>query len=226
MPRSKGKPFERDVASRAGAPMGRQSDPVEDFSGPVHLERVPMVDGDYDAGGAYWGGGKPVYCVWDDEGHASYFRARDSNEARRELPAGWVIAPVTKSAKKRGKATSAEEVEILSGLARGPWAEYWAREQEEAGESLSGVDVYDAAPPTPESAEKWARALWVRISSANGGASLEQLYQAAVGAGFARDRESFGSSLGLQATGVGVSWDDDISGAEIEIEVPSSEYYG
>jgi len=207
--------------------MGRRADPLEDFSGPVHLERVPLVDGDYDAGGAYWGGGtKPLFCVWDDEGHVHYFRSRDSNTARDHLPRGWQIAPTTKMVKAGKKPTSAEEAEILSGMARGPWAEHWAQEQEEAGERLSGVDIYDAAPATPKSAEKWARELWIALSIANHGLSLEDLYRAAVASGFAKDRETFGFYLGMQATGAGVSWHDDIRGDHVEIKIPYSEYYG
>jgi hypothetical protein len=68
--------------------MGRRSDPVEEFTGPVRLQRVPMVDGDYDKGGAYWGGGTtPLYCAWDDEGHALYIRAKSLETAKSMLPA-------------------------------------------------------------------------------------------------------------------------------------------
>ena len=204
-----------------GASMGRHSDPLDNFTRPVHLERLRMVDGDYDEGGAYWGGGgKPVFCVWDDDGHANYFRAKDSNEARRMLP--WAIS----SPKNKGKKSSSEDAEILTGMARGPWVMHWAREQEEAGESLSGVDVYEAAPSTPRSAVKWAAELGRGILAANHATSLEQLYQAAVAAGFAKDRETFGYYLGAQATGEGVSWDDDVSGSDLKIQLPHSEYYG
>ena len=70
-------PFEISVSCRYGAPMGRQSDRYEDFKGKTHLRRVPMVDGDYDPGGAYWGGSPsaPLWCAWDDEGHIKYVRA-------------------------------------------------------------------------------------------------------------------------------------------------------
>jgi hypothetical protein len=47
--------------------MGRSSDDVSLFQGPVYLEQVPMVDIDYDEGGAYWGMGKPIFCAWDKE---------------------------------------------------------------------------------------------------------------------------------------------------------------
>lgn len=221
MPRAqRKKPFERDVSSARGAPMGRPSDPLEEFSPPVHLERVLMVDGDYDAGGAYWGGGgSPVFCVWDNDGHAAYFRARDSNAARAELPPSWRIVSASK---KRG--LTAEDEEILRGMARGPWAIQWANEQEEAGESFSGQDIYEAAPEAPRWTKKWARDLADAITSANGIASLEELYQAAVSDGFAKDRETFGYYLGMQAQGHGVSWDDDHS-ADLVIRVPSMELY-
>lgn len=73
-------PFESNVSSIYGAPMGRQSNPFAELSGRVHVRRVPFVDGDYDPGGAYWGGGRgvlPLFCAWDDEGAVCYFRASD-----------------------------------------------------------------------------------------------------------------------------------------------------
>ena len=33
----------------------------------LHLERVPMVDYDYDPAGAYWGGNQPLYVAYDHE---------------------------------------------------------------------------------------------------------------------------------------------------------------
>lgn len=79
------KPFEQDVSSKYGAPMGRRSD---NLSGKTHLQRVPMFDGDYDKGGAYWGGGRgvaPLWCAWNDNG-ATYLRAYSRNEAKAMLP--------------------------------------------------------------------------------------------------------------------------------------------
>ncbi len=80
-PKAPRPPFEREVGSKFGAPMGRQSDPPNQFdlSEPLHIQLVRMYDGDYDKGGAYWGGGRgtnPLYCVWEDvEGHVFYMRA-------------------------------------------------------------------------------------------------------------------------------------------------------
>lgn len=79
------KPFESNASG-----MGRESDPEWKFQSPVYLQRVPMVDGDYDAGGAYWGKGTtPLYCVWDKEGHVRYFRAKSIKDAKRQLPSEW-----------------------------------------------------------------------------------------------------------------------------------------
>ena len=63
--------------------MGRDSEPAAHFAGlKCHLRRVPMVGGDYDPGGAYWGSGRdvePLWCVWayDAEGFeiVAYTRA-------------------------------------------------------------------------------------------------------------------------------------------------------
>lgn len=77
------KPFEESVSCKFGAPMGRG--PYTQPTGRVHLQRVPMVDGDYDKGGAYWGGGTPLFCAWNDEG-AAYVRAHSRDEAKRMFP--------------------------------------------------------------------------------------------------------------------------------------------
>ena len=85
------KPFERNVSSKYGAPHGRRSDPLNEVVGKVHLQRVPFVDGDYDPGGAYWGGGPgtlPLFCAWGDNGLIEvehYIRAHDRHEAKDSL---------------------------------------------------------------------------------------------------------------------------------------------
>jgi hypothetical protein len=76
-----------NVSSAYGAPMGRRDergDPDAPYK--LYLRRVPMVDGDYDSGGAYWGGGFGVEPLWRYEstcGEASGFlRARSREHAR------------------------------------------------------------------------------------------------------------------------------------------------
>lgn len=83
-------PFEYDVSSKYGAPMGRPSDrPSEfDLSRPLHIRQVKFYDGDYDKGGAYWGGGSPLFCVWDDEGHVYYTRASSAYAVKSDFPTG------------------------------------------------------------------------------------------------------------------------------------------
>ena len=72
------------VSSRRGAPMGRPSygTPV----GKVQLFRVKLIDGDYDDGGAYWGGppSKPLYCARGDD-YQHFIRASTRQEAARLL---------------------------------------------------------------------------------------------------------------------------------------------
>ena len=77
------KPFEVNVSSKFGAPLGRHSDNV--LEGKVHLQKVPFYDGDYDKGGAYWGsGGGPLYCAWNEDG-AFYVRAENREHAKKKL---------------------------------------------------------------------------------------------------------------------------------------------
>ena len=70
-----------------GAPMGRTSTPLRELVGKVQLRQVKMYDGDYDKGGAYWGGGTPLFCAWDEEGNAHYFRASSLAEAKKTVDA-------------------------------------------------------------------------------------------------------------------------------------------
>jgi hypothetical protein len=115
---------------------------------------------------------------------------------------------------------------ILQGMARGPFAILWANEQEEKGRSFSGVDIYSAAPNTPRWAHTWAKKLGKVISELNG-STLSELYSAAQDVGYHNKAESFGYHLGMQATGEGVDWTDDVAGgADLKILVPSYEFWG
>ena len=76
-----------DVGSKRGAPMGR-SDCYDSPTATVKLFRVRMVDGCYDAGGAYWGAGSPLYGAIGD-GFEWYSRARDIDAARSALANGF-----------------------------------------------------------------------------------------------------------------------------------------
>ena len=76
------------VSGKYGAPMGRNriSDNPEST---VTLFRVLMVDGDYDRGGAYWGGGEgiqPLYAAIGD-GFQWFARANTLHDARSLLSA-------------------------------------------------------------------------------------------------------------------------------------------
>lgn len=80
-------PFFSNVSSSYGAPMGRRSCKPVELTGRVHLARVPASDGgDYDPGGAYWGGlqSSPLYCLWDDDGNVMYTRGVSREAVKRE----------------------------------------------------------------------------------------------------------------------------------------------
>ena len=124
---------------------------------------------------------------------------------------------------KRKSTGPKPDSEVLLGMAKGPWASHWANEQEEDGVSFSGVDIYDEAPNPPRWVMTWARSLAAVIEKLNG-STLDELYAAACRAGFAKNPETFGYYLGMQAVGHGVHWTDD--GADnIGIKVPSIELY-
>lgn len=58
-----------NASSKYGSQMGRRN---QNQGAPeaLYLQRVRFVDGDYDAGGAYWGGGprtQPLWCAFSPE---------------------------------------------------------------------------------------------------------------------------------------------------------------
>lgn len=119
-------------------------------------------------------------------------------------------------------------------MARVAWAVVWASREEEKGVSFSGVDVFYAAPETPGAAKKWALKNAREIARLNGimlmdpYAAMEELYARAVAANDAVGRRSesasrFGSDIGLQVLGSGVSWFDD--NEEFDLKLPHSEFW-
>lgn len=68
--------------------MGREE--WEEYDGaPVRCFRLRMVDGDYDDGGAYWGGGGGpsgwVYCATDGANFRLFARAHSRDKAKAEF---------------------------------------------------------------------------------------------------------------------------------------------
>ena len=128
-----------------------------------------------------------------------------------------------------GKSKNPHDREILYGMAN-PWADFWANRQEERGKSFSQQNIYNLCPEPPRAARAWARRIADQIVEMNGGLSLGALYLAARHDGFDHSREDFGSCLGCQANGMGISWDDDLtyswtSQPNLKIAVPQSEFY-
>jgi len=211
-------PWEVNVASRYGAPMGRPSDPIESFAGRVcRISQVPFVDGDYDAGGAYWGGGgNPVYCVYTTTPQrVAYVRAANLDEAAKQFPGAFFADTDTRE-------------EIIRGIATIFWASGWADHVEEHGcHDLSGCEITAEMPEIPQDAWDHARKLASGVE-AESRATLPTLYQRAIDADAAEDIEAdshrtgperFGECLAYAAMGAGVSWEDDH--AEVPgLEVP------
>lgn len=77
--------------SSRGADMGRRDwGLIEHKNRPMmmHLQLVSFVDGDYDLGGAYWGGypSEPLFCAWAECVDARVFvRAKNRTLAKREV---------------------------------------------------------------------------------------------------------------------------------------------
>jgi hypothetical protein len=72
-----------DVSSRYGAPMGRPRI-ADKPDAKVRLFRVRFTDGDYDHGGAYWGGPANLYAAIGD-GFQAFTRAASREAAKAEF---------------------------------------------------------------------------------------------------------------------------------------------
>ena len=76
------------VNGSRGAPMGRQSDI---YTKPVrlYLQKMDMVDGGYDRGGAYWGmafDGNEMYVAADSQQYVMVFvRAKSRADAKADV---------------------------------------------------------------------------------------------------------------------------------------------
>jgi hypothetical protein len=79
-----------DVRSRYGAPHGRVSRGEFAEGMRLYVRRVPLRRGGYDAGGAYWGLGLPLWECFDSSGtFACYLRCVDRASAKAELLAAY-----------------------------------------------------------------------------------------------------------------------------------------
>lgn len=83
---------------KRGASLGRPSRSYQGdndtFASKIRLRRVRLDSGGYDQGGAYWGGGTPLYYYYQDQGDVDgYLRARDREHAktliRMTYPSVW-----------------------------------------------------------------------------------------------------------------------------------------
>lgn len=76
-----------DVSSRYGAPMGRVERHDSSATAPKFtLQRVRINSGGYDAGGAYWGLGQPLYWYSDENGDiTAYLRAPTREAAKAKI---------------------------------------------------------------------------------------------------------------------------------------------
>lgn len=79
-------------SSMYGAQMGRSNSIPQDISTckKLYLQRLKWVDGDYDEGGAYWGGmmGDYVYCAHGEsetEQVRIFVRGIDRTDAKEEV---------------------------------------------------------------------------------------------------------------------------------------------
>lgn len=78
-----------DVSSRYGAPMGRRSR-NQDCVGKVSLRRIPIDNGGYDRGGAYWGLGQALYWAGDESGALDiFFRSGSRERAKAHVRDLW-----------------------------------------------------------------------------------------------------------------------------------------
>lgn len=83
--------FITPVSCKHGAPMGRHTGPdyLDTTAGKIYLRRVPLDNGGYDKGGAYWGHGAPLWEALDQDGNGRIFRAPSRAWAKAEILADY-----------------------------------------------------------------------------------------------------------------------------------------
>lgn len=75
-----------EVSGNYGAPLGRPSHVAPDApAGPIMLQQVNIDSGGYDAGGAYWGIGAPLFHYTDGADTSEYIRAADRQAAKAAI---------------------------------------------------------------------------------------------------------------------------------------------
>lgn len=89
-----------EVNGSRGAPMGRRDTHADDCHAPIKLivHHLPFVDGDYDAGGAYWGAGEPLWRALEPEGEVEFFfRAKDRWDALNYVKGEYPFAEIVET---------------------------------------------------------------------------------------------------------------------------------
>ena len=122
------------------------------------------------------------------------------------------------------------EVDIFEAVAKALWADAWsswADENPDDAGSLSGVEIFDVLPPTPEPYTREAYRLVGAVEYRN---SLD-IHALHAGTPEYPDPENFGHYLAMQAMGHGVGlWEESESwGYRRKWDTPSWEtepYYG
>ena len=82
----------KECACTYGAPMGRHSGMDRNTEETLRARRLPLDRGGYDAGGAYWGLGSPMYVIAGSDGSRCYERARDRKELKATLAERFPLA--------------------------------------------------------------------------------------------------------------------------------------
>ena len=79
--------FINPVSCKYGAPLGRYTGPdyLSTDAGKIYLRRVPLDNGGYDKGGAYWGHGAPLWEAIDQDGNGRIFRAPNRDKAKASI---------------------------------------------------------------------------------------------------------------------------------------------
>lgn len=81
--------------SSRGASMGRGSDLPDGAAGALSIRKVPLDQGGYDPGGAYWGTPDNLYMVSDAEGRVSYMRGSSFDAVKAHFPDAVWLSEVT-----------------------------------------------------------------------------------------------------------------------------------
>jgi hypothetical protein len=174
---------------------------------PLHLSKVRLSSDGYDSLGTYFGCPNDVYWVHSKDGQVDFCvrgatRYEAQQAALRVQSSATFIRPAVAPTVLDELAESAARAFFVTG---------YAYVMENYGDGLGGGDLYAQAPPTPQVVLQDYGYVFIDQICRRNGCTPEELWGAAQRGSHHRTPTvgDLGFSLAMEASGSGISWEDD-----------------